>query len=118
MNIDSPLKNNFKNNVKKYPDFIAPKSRRNEVISFVESGLKDLSISRTRFSWGVPVPTNNNSASAFSSDDDGGGPSHVIYVWVDALTNYLTGLEWPKQEKDGLFDKFWPKSTGVSRQKY
>ena len=58
------------------PDFIAPEVRRNEVVSFVSGGLRDLSISRTSFDWGVPVP------------DD---PEHVMYVWVDALTNYLTG---------------------------
>jgi methionyl-tRNA synthetase len=58
------------------PDFIGPLERRNEVISFVKSGLRDLSISRTTFDWGVPVP---------------GDPKHVMYVWVDALTNYITG---------------------------
>src|SRR6476619_1155630 len=57
------------------PDAVAPRSRRNEVISFVKSGLRDLSISRTSFSWGIPVP---------------GDPKHVIYVWLDALTNYIT----------------------------
>ncbi|TIU16654.1 MAG: methionine--tRNA ligase, partial [Mesorhizobium sp.] len=57
------------------PDFIGPAERRNEVMSFVKSGLKDLSISRTTFDWGVPVP---------------GDEKHVMYVWVDALTNYIT----------------------------
>ena len=71
------------------PDFIAPASRRNEVLSFVESGLRDLSISRTTFSWGVPVP---------------GDEKHVIYVWIDALTNYLSALGFPEQEEP----KYWP----------
>ncbi len=62
------------------PDFIGPKERRNEVVSFVKSGLNDLSVSRTTFDWGVPVP------------DD---PKHVMYVWVDALTNYITGVGYP-----------------------
>ena len=65
------------------PDFIMPASRRNEVLSFVEGGLRDLSVSRTTFSWGVPVP---------------GDEKHVIYVWIDALTNYLSGLGFPDQE--------------------
>ena len=65
------------------PDFIGPDSRRNEVISFVKGGLKDLSISRTTFDWGVKVP-----------DDD---PEHVMYVWVDALTNYITGVGFPDE---------------------
>ena len=64
----------------KNPDFIAPASRRNEVISFVKGGLQDLSISRTSFSWGIPVP------------DDA---DHVMYVWLDALTNYMTALGYP-----------------------
>jgi len=74
------------------PDFIGPPSRRNEVISFVRSGLRDLSISRTSFKWGVPVP------------DD---PDHVMYVWLDALTNYMTHLGYPDTESD-LFRTFWP----------
>lgn len=72
------------------PDFIRPESRRNEVIRFVEGGLTDLSVSRTSFDWGVPVP---------------GSPGHVMYVWVDALTNYLTGTGWP-DETPGA--RFWP----------
>ncbi len=63
-----------------HPDFICPQSRRNEIISFVKSGLKDLCISRSKFSWGVPVPNSEN---------------HVMYVWIDALTNYLTSLGFP-----------------------
>jgi methionyl-tRNA synthetase len=73
------------------PDFIRPESRRNEVLRFVEGGLKDLSVSRTSFDWGVPVP---------------GSPGHVMYVWVDALTTYLSGLGYP--DTDGDFGKFWP----------
>ncbi len=74
------------------PDFIFPESRRNEVISFVKSGLKDLSVSRKSFSWGITVPNNKN---------------HVIYVWLDALTNYLSALNYPNKEDD-LFKRFWP----------
>lgn len=73
------------------PDFIAPQTRRNEVISFVKSGLSDLSISRTSFTWGVKVP-----------DDE----AHVMYVWVDALTNYITALGYP-DENTALWT-FWP----------
>ncbi len=76
------------------PDFIAPQSRKNEVISFVKSGLKDLSISRKTFSWGIPVPNNKD---------------HVIYVWLDALTNYLSALNYPDIKSD-LFKKYWPAS--------
>jgi len=75
--------------IKANPDFIAPTSRRNEVLSFVEGGLNDLSVSRTTFSWGVPVP-----------DDEG----HVVYVWIDALTNYLSALGFPEPE----VPKYWP----------
>jgi methionyl-tRNA synthetase len=74
------------------PEAIAPRSRRNEVISFVKSGLRDLSISRTSFSWGIPVP---------------GDPKHVIYVWLDALINYITALGYP-ETSDGEFATFWP----------
>ena len=79
---------------KENPDFISPKSRKNEVISFVESGLKDLSVSRKSFSWGIKVPSNNE---------------HVIYVWLDALTNYISALNYPS-DKENLFKKFWPAS--------
>ncbi|MFQ5519420.1 MAG: class I tRNA ligase family protein, partial [Mariprofundus sp.] len=75
--------------IKENPDFIAPASRRNEVLSFVESGLRDLSVSRTTFSWGVPVP---------------GDEKHVIYVWIDALTNYLSALGFPEHDQP----KQWP----------
>ncbi len=77
---------------KKNEDFIMPRSRKNEVVSFVEKGLKDLSISRTSFSWGIPVPENNK---------------HVIYVWLDALTNYLSALNFPNTE-DKKYKAFWP----------
>ena len=73
------------------PDFILPESRRNEVMRFVEGGLRDLSVSRTSFDWGVKLPGNDQ---------------HVMYVWVDALTNYLTGLGYP--DKTPHFTKFWP----------
>ena len=77
----------------KKPGFLEPASRRNEMIAFVEGGLNDLSVSRTSFDWGVKVP---------------GHDEHVMYVWVDALTNYITGLGYP----DGgeLWEKFWPAS--------
>ncbi|MBF0663012.1 MULTISPECIES: methionine--tRNA ligase [unclassified Rhodococcus (in: high G+C Gram-positive bacteria)] len=74
------------------PEFIAPATRRNEIVSFVAGGLKDLSISRTTFDWGVPVP---------------GNPEHVMYVWVDALTNYLTGAGFPDTESES-YRRYWP----------
>jgi methionyl-tRNA synthetase len=74
------------------PDFIRPETRRNEVIAFVRSGLRDLSISRSTFSWGIPVP------------DD---PKHVVYVWLDALANYITALGYGSDD-DAKFKKFWP----------
>lgn len=73
------------------PDFIRPEARRNEILRFVEGGLSDLSVSRTSFDWGVPVP---------------GSPGHVMYVWVDALTNYLTGAGYPDNVE--LYETFWP----------
>lgn len=74
------------------PGFIMPSSRRNEVLSFVKGGLQDLSISRTSFSWGIPVP---------------GNPDHIMYVWLDALTNYVTALGFPDTGAE-LYKKFWP----------
>src|SRR5438093_9400418 len=74
------------------PDFIRPETRRNEVIAFVRSGLRDLSISRSTFSWGIPV-----------RDD----PKHVIYVWLDALANYITALGYGSSDASN-FEKFWP----------
>ncbi len=76
------------------PDAVGPRSRRNEVISFVKGGLRDLSVSRTSFKWGIPVP---------------GNPNHVIYVWVDALTNYITALGYPDTKSEG-YSTFWPAS--------
>ena len=73
------------------PDFIRPESRRNEIMRFVEGGLRDLSVSRTSFDWGVKVP---------------GSETHVMYVWVDALTNYITGLGFP--DEGGDLAKYWP----------
>jgi methionyl-tRNA synthetase len=78
------------------PDFVGPDTRRNEIVSFVEGGLQDLSISRTTFDWGIPVP---------------GDPKHVMYVWVDALTNYLTGAGFP-DEKSPLW-RYWPADVHV-----
>ena len=77
------------------PDFIRPETRRNEVISFVRGGLRDLSISRSTFSWGIPVP------------DD---PKHVIYVWLDALANYITAIGYGSSHKGAqeAFQKYWP----------
>ncbi|MGE5508454.1 MAG: methionine--tRNA ligase [Chitinophagales bacterium] len=84
------------------PDFIQPASRRNEMIKFVEQGLADLCISRTTFDWGIPVPIEE------PAREDGKPPAkHVIYVWFDALTNYLTGCGWPDLDP-AKFEKFWP----------
>lgn len=79
------------------PDFIAPEERRNEIISFVKAGLRDVSISRTTFDWGIPVP---------------GATGHVMYVWVDALTNYITGVGFPDAVSE-QFKKFWPANLHV-----
>jgi methionyl-tRNA synthetase len=86
-----PLLDHFR----KHPDFVTPASRRNEVMSFLEAGLEDLSVSRTSFSWGIPVP------------DD---PAHVMYVWFDALTNYMTaaGFGSDKPAASERFAKVWP----------
>lgn len=81
----------------KNPDFILPKARRNEVLRFVEGGLLDLSVSRTTFKWGVPVP---------------GDPDHIMYVWIDALTNYLTGVGYPNVTSDD-FRTFWPADVHI-----
>ncbi len=74
------------------PDFIAPEARRNEVISFVKGGLTDLSVSRTSFTWGVPIPNE---------------PNHIMYVWLDALTNYITAIGYPDTSAAD-YKKFWP----------
>ena len=81
---------------KNHPEFIGPDSRRNEIASFVASGLKDLSISRTTFDWGVPVPGNDK---------------HVMYVWIDALTNYITAAGFP--DDDEKFAKWWPADVHI-----
>jgi methionyl-tRNA synthetase len=81
----------------KNENFILPISRRNEVINFVRGGLKDLSVSRTSFTWGIKVPNNDK---------------HVIYVWLDALTNYISALNFPNIE-DELYKNFWPASLHV-----
>ncbi|HEY1502522.1 MAG TPA: methionine--tRNA ligase [Acidobacteriaceae bacterium] len=75
-----------------HPEFIRPETRRNEVIAFVKSGLRDLSVSRTSFNWGIPVP---------------GDEKHVIYVWLDALSNYITALGWGSSDP-GRYEEFWP----------
>ena len=82
---------------KKNKDFILPLSRKNEVIKFCKKGLKDLSVSRTSFSWGIPVPKNNK---------------HVIYVWLDALTNYISALIFLTL-KDKNYKNFWPADVHV-----
>ena len=90
---EKPLLNFYEEN----PKFISPESRKNEVISFVKSGLKDLSVSRKSFSWGIKVPSNKD---------------HVIYVWLDALTNYLSALNYP-DKNDKLLNNFWPASLHI-----
>ena len=94
---EKPLLDYYKQN----PNFIAPKSRKNEVISFVKSGLKDLSVSRKSFSWGIPVPNNNE---------------HIIYVWLDALTNYISALNYP-DKNDELF-KILARKYSFNRKRY
>ena len=90
----SKWQNSLLDYYEKNPDFISPESRKNEVISFVKSGLKDLSVSRKSFSWGIKVPNNNE---------------HIIYVWLDALTNYISALNYPDKNND-LYKEFWPAS--------
>lgn len=82
--------------IKSHPDFIEPETRRNEVISFIEGGLEDLCVSRTTFSWGIPVLSN---------------PKHVIYVWIDALTNYIAALGY--SEDDENYQKYWANGDKV-----
>jgi methionyl-tRNA synthetase len=83
----------------KHPEFVQPEARRNEVISFVAGGLKDLSVSRVSVKWGIPVP---------------GDEKHTIYVWLDALSNYMTALGWGNEHFDG-FDKYWASDDGNGR---
>lgn len=78
--------------IEEHPDFIQPASRRNEMVSFIKSGLEDLCVSRTTFDWGIPVPFD---------------PTNVIYVWIDALTNYISALGYGSED-DSLFNKYWP----------
>lgn len=82
------------------PSFLQPESRRNEMISFIKQGLDDLCISRSTFDWGIPVPIDEK---------------HVIYVWLDALTNYITALGYPDDPE--LYNKYWPcqRSSGGQR---
>ena len=87
------LLDHYKNN----NDFILPMSRKNEVVKFVEKGLKDLSVSRTSFSWGIPVPNDKK---------------HVIYVWLDALSNYLSALNFP-DVSDNNYKRFWPADVHI-----
>ena len=82
---------------RRIPDYVLPKERLNEVESFVRGGLRDLSISRTTFDWGVPVP---------------GDPKHIMYVWVDALTNYITAVGYPDVESE-TFKRYWPAALHV-----
>lgn len=76
-----------------HPDFIQPETRRNEIVAFVKGGLKDLSISRSTFDWGIPFPFD---------------PDHVAYVWFDALLAYFTGIGYADPDREGEWDKFWP----------
>ncbi len=82
--------------IEQNPDFIAPESRKNEVLGFIKGGLEDLSISRTSFDWGIKVPGNEN---------------HVMYVWIEALSNYLTVLGYPEDTQE--MQKFWPASVHI-----
>ncbi len=93
----SKWQNKLLEHYKKNTNFIKPSSRKNEVVQFVKKGLNDLSVSRTSFSWGIPVPKNNK---------------HVIYVWLDALTNYISALNFPNTS-DKLYKRFWPASIHV-----
>ncbi len=85
------------NHYKENKNFILPESRKNEVVNFVKKGLKDLSVSRTSFSWGIPVPKNKK---------------HVIYVWLDALTNYISALSFPNTNSE-KYKKFWPADVHI-----
>ena len=81
----------------KNPDFVSPKSRNNEITQFVKSGLNDLSVSRTSFKWGVQVPNNNK---------------HIVYVWLDALTNYISALNYPDTDHK-IYKDFWPANIHI-----
>jgi methionyl-tRNA synthetase len=86
-----------------HPEFIGPETRANEVISFVRAGLQDLSVSRTTFDWGIPVPGDPKHTM---------DPKHIMYVWVDALTNYLTGVGFPDEESN-KFRRYWPADVHI-----
>ncbi len=83
------------------PGFILPDTRRNEIVSFVKGGLKDLSVSRTSFTWGIPIP----------ADAAAGAQKHIVYVWLDALTNYITGAGFPSDPEK--FARYWPADVHV-----
>ena len=93
----SAWQNRLLEHYEKNPTFVSPKSRNNEINQFVKSGLNDLSISRTSFKWGIPVPNNDN---------------HIVYVWLDALTNYISALNYPDTENN-LYKNFWPADIHV-----
>jgi methionyl-tRNA synthetase len=85
------------------PDFIRPETRRNEVVAFIKSGLRDLSVSRSSFKWGIPVP---------------GDPKHVIYVWMDALSNYITAIGYgsPDAKDEERYERFWPGTHMIGKE--
>src|SRR5436853_881697 len=85
------------------PDFIRPETRRNEVVAFIKSGLRDLSVSRSSFKWGIPVP---------------GDPKHVIYVWMDALSNYITAIGYgsPDANDKQRYERFWPGTHMIGKE--
>ena len=93
----SAWQNKLLEHYEKNPDFVSPNSRNNEIKQFVRSGLKDLSVSRTSFKWGIQVPNNKK---------------HIIYVWLDALTNYISALNFPNTD-DSLYKNFWPADIHV-----
>jgi len=93
----SAWQNQLLEHYKKNPNFISPKSRNNEIVQFVKSGLNDLSVSRTSFKWGIKVPNNDK---------------HIVYVWLDALTNYISALGFPNIE-NSLYKKFWPANIHI-----
>jgi len=93
----SAWQNKLLDHYKKNPSFVSPKSRNNEIVQFVKSGLNDLSVSRTSFKWGIQVPSDEK---------------HIVYVWLDALTNYISALNFPNID-DPLYKNFWPADIHV-----
>ena len=85
------------------PDFIRPETRRNEVVAFIKSGLRDLSVSRSSLRWGIPVPSD---------------PKHVIYVWMDALSNYITAIGYgsPDAKDQQRYERFWPGTHMIGKE--